>query len=86
MHFYVRQLFHPVPYIGGSKGGGHGPPPRPDKNLKMAQFAAFCIIRKKKFPGDMPPDPPNSQICSAFLALAAAGPFQCEHLEPPVVP
>ena len=32
----------------------------------------------------MPPDPPNSQICSVFLALVAAGPRQCERLEPPV--
>ena len=33
----------------------------------------------------MPPDHPNSLICYVFLALAAAGPLQCEHLEPPVV-
>ena len=33
---------------------------------------------------DMPPDPPNSLIYSVFLALAAAGPLQCERLEPPV--
>ena len=32
----------------------------------------------------MPPDPNNSLICSVFLALAAAGPRQCECLEPPV--
>ena len=32
----------------------------------------------------MPPDPHNSLICYAFLALAAAGPRQCERLEPPV--
>ena len=33
----------------------------------------------------MPPDPPNSLICSVFLALAAAGPLQCERVEPPVL-
>ena len=33
----------------------------------------------------MPPDPNNSLICSVFLALAAAGPHQCERLEPPVL-
>ena len=33
----------------------------------------------------MPPDPPNSLICSDFLALATVGPRQCERLEPPVV-
>ena len=32
----------------------------------------------------MPPDPPNSLNCSVFLAFAAAGPRQCERLEPPV--
>ena len=32
----------------------------------------------------MLPDPNNSLICSVFLALAAAGPRQCECLEPPV--
>ena len=32
----------------------------------------------------MPPNPPNSLICSVFLALVAAGPCQCERLEPPV--
>ena len=32
----------------------------------------------------MPPNPPNSLICSVFLALATAGPRQCECLEPPV--
>ena len=32
----------------------------------------------------MPPDPPNSLICSVFLAHTAAGPLQCECLEPPV--
>ena len=58
-------------------------PQRPDKNENMAQFAAFCIT-KKIFPGGMPPDPPNSLICSVFLALAAAGLLQCERLEPPV--
>ena len=31
----------------------------------------------------MPPDPQNSLICSVFLA---AGPRQCERLEPPVRP
>ena len=51
---------------------------------KMAQFAAFSII-KKNFTGGMPPDPPNSLIYSVFLALAAAGPLQCERLEPPVI-
>ena len=34
----------------------------------------------------MPPDHLNSQICSVFLALAAAGPLQCERLELPVFP
>ena len=58
-------------------------PQRPDKNEKMAQIAAFCII-KKNFLVGMPPDPPNSLICSVFLALDAAGPLQCERLEPPV--
>ena len=33
----------------------------------------------------MPPDPPNSLMCSVFLALAAVGPRQCERLEPPVI-
>ena len=33
----------------------------------------------------MPPDPPNSLICSVFLVLDAAGPRQCERLEPPVL-
>ena len=33
----------------------------------------------------MPPDPPNSLIYSVFLALVAAGPLQCERLEPPVM-
>ena len=33
----------------------------------------------------MPPDPPNSQICSVFLARDAAGPLQCECVEPPVL-
>ena len=33
----------------------------------------------------MPPDPPNLLICSVFLTLAAAGPLQCERLEPPVI-
>ena len=32
----------------------------------------------------MPPNPPNSRICSVFLALAAAGPLQFDLLEPPV--
>ena len=32
----------------------------------------------------MPLDPPNSLIYSVFLVLAAAGPRQCESLEPPV--
>ena len=31
----------------------------------------------------MHPDPPNSLIYSVFLALASAGPLQCERLEPP---
>ena len=42
-------------YTGGSKGGGpeggqggHGPPPKGlTKMIKMAQFAAFYIIKKK---------------------------------------
>ena len=51
----------------------------------MTQFAAFYNMKKKNFPGGMPPDPNNYLlICSAFLALAAAGPHQCERLEPPV--
>ena len=68
-------------------GGGEGAmalPQRPDKNEKIAQSAAICIIKTKIFPGAMPPDPPNSLICSVFLALDAAGPLQCECLEPPV--
>ena len=32
----------------------------------------------------MLPDPPNLQIYSVFLALAAADPLQCKFLEPPV--
>ena len=32
----------------------------------------------------MPPRPSNTLICSVFLALASAGPLQCERLEPPV--
>ena len=31
-------------------------------------------------------DPPSSLVCSAPLALAAAGSLQYERLEPPVVP
>ena len=53
------------------------------KMIEMAQFVAFCVI-KKIFSGDMPPDPPNPLICSVFLAFGGAGPRQCKRLEPPV--
>ena len=32
------------------------------------------LLQKKNFPGVMLPNPPNSLICSVFLAVAAAGP------------
>ena len=70
--------------IGGSKWGPGAMAPPPKAQTKMAQFAAFCIIKKKNYPGGMPPDPPILLICSVFLALVAAGPLQCECLEPPV--
>ena len=76
-----------IQIIGGSKGGGqggHGSPKGLTKMIKMAQFAAFYIIKKKNFPGGLPPDPPNSRIYSVSLALAATGPRQCERLEPSV--
>ena len=82
-----KKKYH-VEIIGGSKGGGqegYGPPQRPDKNDKIAHFCSILHYLKKIFPGGMPPDPHNSLICSVFLALAAAGPRQCERLEPPVV-
>ena len=60
-------------FQGGGQGGHVPSLQRPDKNEKVAQFTAFCII--KKFSGGMPPDPRNSLICSVFLALAAAGPL-----------
>ena len=58
-------------------------PPKAWQKEKMTQFAAFCII-KKKFPGGLPPDPPNSPIYFIFLAFDANGPHQCERLELPV--
>ena len=73
-HYWHRRL------QGGGQGG-HGPPQRPDKNDKIAQFCSILPYLKKDFPGSMPPDPHNSLICSVFLALAAAGPRQCERLE-----
>ena len=66
------------------QGGGHAPPQRPDKNDKNGPICSIMHYQKNIFPGGMPPDPHNSLICSVFLALAAAGPRQCEHLEPPV--
>ena len=44
----------------------------------------FALSKKKIFHGGNAPDPPNSLICSVFLALTAAGPLQCERLELPV--
>ena len=48
-----------IPIIGGSKGGqgGHGPPKGLTKIIKMAQFAAFCIIKKKFAQGACPQTP-----------------------------
>ena len=58
---------------------------RPDKNRKNGPICSILHYLKKIFPGGMPPDPPNLLIYTVFLALAAAGPLQCERLEPPVV-
>ena len=57
----ILDLLHAPPRsdIGGSKGGGQGPPPKglTKINEKMAQFATFCIIRKKFSHGACPQTP-----------------------------
>ena len=59
------------------------PPKGLTKVEKLPNLQHFALL-KKKFPGGMPPDPPNSRIYSVSLALAATGPRQCERLEPSV--
>ena len=93
LHFNITSCFATLIFFYGSmrtlitQGGGRGampPPQRPDKNYKNGPICSILHYQKKNFPGGMPPDPPNSLICSVFLALATAGPRQCERQEPAV--
>ena len=70
----------------GGSNGARGPwsTQRPDKNEKNDPICSIFHYLQKHFPEGMPPEPPNSLIYSVFLGLAAAGPLQCERLEPPV--
>ena len=71
----------------GSKGLARGAMPPPKGLTKMKKkwpnLQHFALL-KKKFSRGHAPDPPNSLICSDFFTLTAAGPHQCERLEPPV--
>ena len=50
------------------------PPQRPNKNEKKKGPICCIFHYKKKFPGIMPSDPPNSLICPVFLTLAPLAP------------
>ena len=53
--FFIRADAQATPRGGGQ--GGHGPPKGLTKMIKMAQFAAFCIIKKKFSHGACPQTP-----------------------------
>ena len=57
------------------------PPKGMTKMEKKWPNLQHVALLKKKFPGGML----TPRICPIFMALAAAGPLRCEHLEPPVV-